>query len=45
MLKEAFVLKLKRRDKASSAIFQEDGAPPHFSKDIRQYLEKPFSNG
>ena len=30
--------------KASSAIFQQDGPPPHFSRDIRQYIDKTFPN-
>ena len=42
MLKEFFVPELKRLDKASSGIFQQDGAPARFSRDIRQYLDKVF---
>ena len=43
LLKELFVPELKRSGKASSAIFQQDGVPRHFSRDIRQYLDKIFS--
>ena len=44
MLKEVFVLELKRLRKVSSVIFQGNGAPAHFSRDIRQYLDKVFPN-
>ena len=38
MLKEFFVPYLKRLGKVSSAILQQNGASPHFSRDIRQYF-------
>ena len=44
MLKEFFVPELKRLRKASSAIFQQDGTPAHFSLDVRQYLDNVFPN-
>ena len=44
MLKEFFVLELKRLDTAGSAIFQEDGAPPYFSRDVLQYFDKVLPN-
>ena len=42
--KECFVPELKRLGKVSCAIFQEDKAPPHFSRDVRQYFDKIFPN-
>lgn len=33
---------LTRLDKLSSTIFQQDGAPAHFGKVVRSYLEKTF---
>ena len=44
MLKVFFVLKLKRLDKASSANVGENGAPVHFSLDVRHYFDKVFPN-
>ena len=44
MLKELFVSKLKRLRKASSVNFQQDGAAFHFSRDVRQYLDKVSPN-
>ena len=44
ILKEFFVLELKGLNKASFASFQQNGAPPHFSRDVRRYLDKAFPN-
>ena len=44
VLKEFFVAELKRLGKASSTIFQQDGAPPNFRPDVHQYLDKIFPN-
>ena len=39
ILKEYFVAELKRLGKANPEIFQQDGAPAHFSRDVRQYFD------
>ena len=39
-LKESFVPELKRLGKENSVIFQQRGAPTHFSQDVRRYFEK-----
>ena len=44
MLKEFFVPKLQRLGKVSSATFQENEAPPHFSRGVRQHFDKIFPN-
>ena len=44
MLKEFFVSELKRLGKTSSVIFRENGAPPHFNRNVRQYLDRDFLN-
>ena len=42
MLRNFFVPEIKRRHKFSSIVFQQDGAPAHFSVNVRQYLDNQF---
>lgn len=42
MLQSFFVPEVKRLKKVRSIIFQQDGAPPHFSRDVRQFLSQTF---
>ena len=44
MLEEFFIAELQRLRKASSAIFGEDGAPAHCSRDVVQYFDKVIPN-
>ena len=42
MLQDYFIPQLKRRRKFSTTIFQQDGAPPHWSLEVRALLNKNF---
>ena len=42
MLENWFVPLLKARRKFSSCIFQQDGAPAHFSREVRAFLNQNF---
>lgn len=42
MLREFFVPAMKRLRKHNSMIFQQDGAPAHFHRDVRQFLDETF---
>ena len=42
MLQNFFILEVRRLHMVRSIIFQEDGAPAHFSTDVRQYLNNHF---
>jgi hypothetical protein len=42
MLQNFFIPEIRRLHKLLSIVFQQDGAPPHFSVDIRQYLDNQF---
>ena len=44
MSKEFFVPELKKLCKANSAIFGDDEAPAHFSRDVHQYFNKVIPN-
>ncbi|CAF3832996.1 unnamed protein product [Rotaria magnacalcarata] len=40
--KEFFVPEIRKLHRIPSIIFQQDGAPPHFAVDVRQYLNHHF---
>lgn len=42
MLQNFFHPEIKRPRKFRSIIFQQDGAPSHFARDVRQYLDHQF---
>lgn len=42
MLVDFFIPQLKRRRKFASTIFQQDGAPPHWSLEVRSLLNQKF---
>ncbi|CAF1581905.1 unnamed protein product [Rotaria sp. Silwood1] len=42
MLQDFFLPEIKRLRKVRSVIFQQDGAPAHFSADVRHYLNDQF---
>jgi hypothetical protein len=42
MLQTFFIPEVRKLHKFHSIIFQQDGAPPHFSIDVRQYLDNHF---
>jgi hypothetical protein len=44
MLQTFFIPEIRKLNKLRSIIFQQDGSPPHFSIDVRQYLDKHFPN-
>ena len=45
MLQTFFVPQLQRvRGRVYQAIFQQDGAPPHYASAVRKYLDQTFSN-
>jgi len=44
MLETFFIPEVKRLRKVRSIIFQQSGAPPHFAGNVRQFLDKNFSN-
>ena len=37
-----FIGEIRKLHKVRSIIFQQDGAPPHFARDVRQYLDSQF---
>ena len=44
MLENIFIWEVRKLLKVRSIIFQQDGAPAHFSIDVRQYLDNHFPN-
>jgi hypothetical protein len=44
MLQEFFIPEVRRLRKVKSILFQQDGAPPHFSCEVRQFLDNIFPN-
>ena len=44
MLQNFFIWEMRKLHKVRSIIFQQDGAPAHFSTDVRQYLDNHFPN-
>ena len=44
MLKSFFIPEVRKLKKVRSIIFQQDGAPPHFTTHVRQFLNQQFSN-
>ena len=44
MFQKFFFWEVRKLRKVRSIIFQQDGAPTHFSTDVRQYLDNHFSN-
>jgi hypothetical protein len=44
MLQTFFIPEVRKLRKTRSIIFQQDGAPPHFSSDVRQFLDNHFSD-
>lgn len=44
MLQTFFIPEVKKLRKIRSIIFQQDGAPPHFSIEVRQFLHNHFSD-
>ncbi|CAF3419729.1 unnamed protein product [Rotaria sp. Silwood2] len=42
MLQTFFIPEVKKLHKFRSIIFQQDGAPPHFSIDVRRFLDNHF---
>ena len=42
MLQNFFIWKVRKLHKVRCIIFQQDGAPAHFSTDVRQYLDNHF---
>jgi hypothetical protein len=44
MLQTHVIPQLKQHKKKSSTIFQQDGAPPHYSNQVRNYLREQFSD-
>ncbi len=42
MLQNFFLPEVRRLHKVRSVFFQQDGAPPHFAVDVRQYLDHQF---
>jgi hypothetical protein len=42
MLQNFFMPEVRKLHKVRSCIFQQDGAPPHFARDVRQYLDDQF---
>lgn len=44
MLQDYFMVEVRKLHKVRTVIFQQDGAPAHFSKDVRQYLDYHFPN-
>ena len=44
MLQNFFIWEVRKLHKVRSIIFQQDGAPSHFSSDVRQYLDNHFPN-
>ena len=43
MLQNFFIPEIRKLHKLRSVVFQQDGARPHFSIGIRQYLDNCFS--
>lgn len=44
MLQTHVIPQLKQHKKKSSTVFQQDGAPPHYSNQVRTYLREQFSD-
>ena len=44
MLKSFFIPEVRKLKKVRAIIFQQDGAPPHFATDVRQFLDQQFPN-
>ena len=42
MLESFFLSDVRRLYKVRSITFQQDGVPPHFARDVRQFLDKHF---
>lgn len=42
MLQDFFIPEVRKLHKVRSIILQQDGAPPHFARDVRQYLDHQF---
>jgi len=42
MLQGFFIPEIRKLHKVRSAVFQQDGAPAHFSLDVRHYLNNQF---
>jgi hypothetical protein len=42
MLQDFFIPEIRKLHKVRSVIFQQDGAPAHFSADVRQYFNDQF---
>jgi hypothetical protein len=42
MLQHHLMPQLQHKGKVKSVIFQHDGAPPHYSKQVRQFLAQKF---
>ena len=44
VLQNLLIWEVRKLHKVRSIIFQQDGAPAHFSIDVRQYLDNHFPN-
>jgi hypothetical protein len=44
MLQDFFIPELRRLRLVNSILFQQDGAPPHFSREVRRFLDNIFPN-
>ena len=44
MLRDYFIPELKRLRRFSTAVFQQDGAPPHWGLNVREFLNIQFPN-
>lgn len=42
MLKDYFIPEIEDYDEYDEVFFMQDGAPPHFKKDVRQFLSQKF---
>ena len=42
MLQEFFIPEVRKMKRMRSIVFQQDGAPPHFTADVRRFLDKTF---
>jgi len=42
MLQEFFIPEVRKMKKMRSIVFQQDGAPPHFTTDVRRFLDRIF---
>ena len=44
MLRNDIVPELRRKGLLETAVFQQDGAPPHWSREVRDYLTMTFGD-